>query len=193
MKEKEILEFKKFSKENELTEEEIREAYNLYRELFGNFSLSFEEISDIISCPEAINVLIKENDHVIGFVSGLPLYKFDLIPEKLRPLVKFMMKKSFFILALGIKQKKETPSIRVLFKTYKELLERVKKAGYKNIYTLARATKEKQGTTMSRHLQKLAKAKKIWTIKDLAPGENFDFLRISNIDRLLKELSKRGY
>lgn len=193
------LSFQEFHEKSDLTPLEIEEAFRLYQELFGNFALSFEEILEIVSDPTSINVLIKESrqntseekDYVIGFCAGVPLSKFDLIPEKLRFLVKLMMSKSFFVLAIGISPTKESSTIHTLFRTYEELLERVVRAGYTSIYTLARATKPGKDTTMSEHLQTLAHATKLYRLNNFTPGEHFDLLRIGNLPALLQEIRDR--
>ena len=183
-------EYKYFQSEKDLTEREINEAYELYQELFGDFAASFNEVLEMISDPEAINILVKENEKVVGFGAGVPLSKVDVVPEKLRPLVKFMMGKSFFVTAIGIAKDKGGRPIRRLLETYKELLDEVIRAGYKSIYTLARDSKRGHGVTMSDHLQKRTGARKIHTVKDFVPGEDFDVLRIGGLRKLQRRLEK---
>lgn len=189
----------------DLSKTEMDAAYALYEELFSGFASDIEDVEEIIEHPKAITLLIRENERAIGFVSGLPITEaaefideddldemLEYLPAPVRSMGKLAFRKAFFVTAFGISENKESSSIKTFMRTYEEFLQRLVDAGYTSIYAMARKKMNEQGrSSMSDHLQRIAKAQKIYTIEDFVPGEDFDVLRIPSIDTLLNRLQRR--
>ena len=183
---------KPFHEREDLTGSEINKGMQLYSRLFGNFGLSFHDVLDITSDPDAVNGLLKNRDEVTGFYSGVPLKKFDLIPENARGVIGFLMPKAFTVLAVGVDDRlPPRERAETMLEGFNDLLKRVRESGYKSIYVLARKADDNGNNNMDGLLRGKAGARKLWTFKDFVPGEDFTLLRIGRLNKLQGTVSEQ--